>query len=320
MQGGAPLGVSRAHLHVLHTLRRVAPSDVEVLITGPSGVGKELYARFVHDESARCHAAFLAINCSTLTDDLFENELFGHVGGAFTGAQRARDGLVAAADGGTLFLDEVDTLSPANQTKLLRFIQQKEYRRLGEQHVRRADVRFVAASNANLLEAVKRGTLREDLLFRLRVVPVEVPSLAQRPDDIPTLLVHFISHYAALYRMPAIEVGEAARARLQCYQWPGNIRELENCVRYLTCIQLARPIEPDDIPLLPGYGGEVAAAPTFRDAKRAAVETFERERIANALAGAHGNISKAARSIGMPRRSFFALTRKYGIHPESFTR
>jgi len=251
-----------------------------------------------------------------LIDELFENELFGHVGGAFTGAQRTRDGLVAAASGGTLFLDEVDTLSPVNQTKLLRFIQQKEYRRLGEQRLQSADVRFVAASNANLPDAVQRGAMREDLLFRLRVVPVEVPSLADRAEDIPTLLEHFIPCYAKAYRMPPIEIGEAALARLQHYRWPGNVRELENCVRYLTCIQLARPIEPHDLPLLAGHDGAIAS--TLRDAKRAAVATFEREQIVTALAAARGNISKAARTVGAPRRSFFALMRKYGIRAESF--
>jgi DNA-binding NtrC family response regulator len=315
--GGVLQGASTAHLHVLHTLRRVAPLDVEVLITGPSGVGKELYARFVHDESARRDAAFVAINCSTLVDELFENELFGHVGGAFTGAQRARDGLVAAAHGGTIFLDEVDTLSPANQTKLLRLLQQKEYRRLGEQRVRQADVRFVAASNANLLEAVQRGVMREDLLFRLRVIPVEVPALAERPDDIPMLLAHFISHYAKLYRLPVIEIGAATLERLQRYRWPGNVRELENCVRYLTCIQLARPIEPHDLPLLPSHDN-LARASTLRDGKRHAVDSFEREQVEKALAAAHGNISSAARNVGTPRRTFFSLMRKHGIRSELY--
>jgi two-component system nitrogen regulation response regulator NtrX len=159
--------------------------------------------------------------------------------------------------------------------------------------------------------------MREDLLFRLRVIPVEIPSLTERPDDIPMLLSHFISHYANLYRLPPIDVSAAALERLQRYRWPGNVRELENCVRYLTCIQLARPIESHDLPLLPNHDGNAPAA-TFRDAKRATVEAFEREQVERALATAHGNISKAARSVGTPRRSFFALMRKHGIRSEAF--
>lgn len=318
--GGALVGASKAHRDVLETLRRVAPSDVEVLITGPSGVGKELYARFVHQQSARRSASFVAINCAVLSDDLFENELFGHVAGAFTGARREREGLVTAAEGGTLFLDEVDALSPANQVKMLRFVQLKEYRRLGEHTARRADVRLVAASNADLLDAVKRGRMREDLLFRLRVVPIEVPPLVARPEDIAPLLERFVVHYAAAYRLPPIQISDAARDRIERYTWPGNVRELENCVRYLTCIQLSRAVEPGDLPLIRGHepAPSVAKEPSFQAAKRAAVASFERERIVDALVASRGNIAKAARSVGKPRRSFFLLMRKHGIHADAF--
>jgi len=312
--GGELVGESKVHREVLDTLKRVAPSDVEVLITGPSGVGKELYARYVHDQSARRDASFVAINCAVLTDELFENELFGHIAGAFTGARREREGLVAAAEGGTLFLDEVDALSAANQVKMLRFVQHKEYRRLGEARVRRADVRLIAASNADLVSAVQHGKMREDLLFRLRVVPVEVPPLCDRRDDVGPLLACFIEQYARAYRLQPIVISAAAHERLDRYRWPGNVRELENLVRYLTCIQLARPVEPGDLPLLREPEAPACAAPvSYWEAKEATIVAFERERIADALANSRGNIAKAARAIGMPRRTFFSLMRKHGI-------
>ncbi|MFN0251493.1 MAG: sigma 54-interacting transcriptional regulator [Kofleriaceae bacterium] len=310
MPGGELLGVSRAHQGVLEILGRVAHTDVEVLITGPTGVGKELYARYVHDASKRSKSAFIAVNCAVLSDELFENELFGHVAGAFTGAKREREGLVSAAEGGTLFLDEVDALSPASQAKMLRFVQLREYRRLGEHHLRRADVRLVAASNTDLMQAVHEGRMREDLLFRLRVVPIVVAPLAQRPEDIAPLLERFSSHYASAYRMPAICFSTAALERLAGYRWPGNVRELENLVRYLTCIQLGRAVEPNDLPLV---GEHERLAATFQEGKRAAVEAFERSHIVDALTRSAGNIARAARSVGKPRRTFFALMRKYGI-------
>lgn len=316
--GGDLVGVSKGHLDVLETLRRVAPTDAEVLITGPSGVGKEQYARFLHQQSARSSAGFVAINCALLTDELFENELFGHVAGAFTGARRERTGLVAAAHGGTLFLDEVDALSAANQSKMLRFVQYKEYRRLGEHQIRQADVRIVAASNADLVDAVRGGRMREDLLFRLRVIPIEIPPLAERREDVPALLARFVDQYARAYRLPPIVVSCAAGECLRGYHWPGNVRELENMVRYLTCIQLGRAIEPGDLPLLRDRKQAGTPPQNFREAKQATVAAFEKEQIIDALAGANGNISKAARSVGKPRRSFFSLMRKHGVSAEPY--
>ena len=168
------------------------------------------------------------VNCGALPVDLLENELFGHVGGAFTGARPQSDGLVAAAEGGTLFLDEVDALALVCQVKLLRFLQEKEYRRLGETRIRRANVRIIAATNTDLLAAVHDGCFREDLFFRLRVVPIEVPALRERPSDIPLLLEAYGSRYAETYKLPKIMISDTALKRLTSYVWPGNIRELEN--------------------------------------------------------------------------------------------
>ncbi len=313
------VGKSRAHLRLVETLDRVAGTDAEVLISGPSGVGKELYARYLHQRSARFGAPFVAVNCGTLSGDLLENELFGHVAGAFTGARDHCDGLVAAAQGGTLFFDEVDTLPPVSQAKLLRFIQEKEYRRLGDRHLRRADVRFVAATNVSLDEAVHAGRFREDLFFRLRVVPVDVPPLRARPEDIAPLTDRFIRRYAELYRLRPVVIGARARQRMEQYLWPGNIRELENCIRYLTCVQIAHEIEPGDLPLL--RSSETAASTdqgNFSQAKHAVVEKFERERLEEALRRSAGNIAQAARAEGKARRAFFELLRRHNIDANDF--
>jgi two-component system response regulator GlrR len=314
------IGRSAQHRTLLETLAKVAPSNAEVLISGPTGVGKELYARYVHEQSDRRAASFVAVNCGALASDLLENELFGHIGGAFTGARPQHQGLVAEAEEGTLFLDEVDTLSPANQVKLLRFIQEKEYRRLGESRVRRVNVRFVAATNASLADAVRDGSFRSDLFFRLRVVPVEVPPLCERPEDVGALLEEFVPRYAELYQLPAIRLSAAATEALEQYSWPGNIRELENCVRYLTCLQLQRDVGPADLPLLPQNTDVpiVMSSRAFREAKRNMVGRFEREYLQAALRRASGNITRAAEESGKPRRAFFELLRKHEIDASTF--
>ena len=244
------VGCSSAHQKVLNQLRKVANTDAEVLIYGPTGVGKELYARYVHECSGRRNGNFTPVNCGAVPEALFENEMFGHMVGAFTGADSRREGLVAAAEGGTLFLDEVDALRSFNQVKLLRFLQEREYRRLGDTCLRRANVRIVAATNTDLRSAVREGSFREDLFFRLRVVPVDIPPLCERPDDIPVLVREFTTRYAGRYGLPPVALSDAAWYRMSFYGWPGNVRELENCVRFLTCQQFGRCIEPDDLPLL----------------------------------------------------------------------
>lgn len=313
------VGRSLEHQRLLAQLARVAPTMTEVLITGPTGVGKERYARYLHEQS-RQHGGFVAINCGALPPDLLENELFGHVAGAFTGAHLKSEGLIASAEAGTLFLDEVDSLALPSQVKLLRFIQEREYRRLGENRLRRADVRIVAATNADLLEAVRDGRFRADLFFRLRVVPIRVPPLRERPADILPLLDSFTLHYAAAYGLPPVEYSRGALRWLEDYAWPGNARELENCVRYLTALQLGRPVEPSDIDLLDPESSHPELAPrlrldlAFQRAKRNLIDDFERRYITEALRRNGGNISRAARASGKARRAFFELMRKHGLH------
>jgi transcriptional regulator with GAF, ATPase, and Fis domain len=348
------IGNSPQHFLLLEKLSKVAITDAEILITGPSGVGKELYARYAHQHSLRNKAAFVPVNCGALPPELFENELFGHVGGAFTGARPESLGLVAAAESGTLFLDEVDSLAPICQVKLLRFLQEKEYRRLGENRLRKANVRILAATNTDLVSAVRDGLFRQDLFFRLRVIPVEVPPLRERPCDIPMIANEYAARFAEQYRLPKIAFTRTAKEKLKAYSWPGNIRELVNCVNYLTCLQLGRMVEPGDLPLLDFQrtdhkmagsnsstknndgrseneieeGGDgkninpVVAAElkeqSYNKAKRNWVDHFERQYVEEALRRSGGNIAQAARASEMPRRVFFERMRKHGIKAVDF--
>ncbi len=331
---------------LMEKLDRIAANDAEVMILGPSGVGKELYAEYVHDHSRRSGNPFVAINCANLSIDTLENELFGHAKGAFTGASAATHGIVAAAEGGTLFLDEVDSLSLACQSKLLRFVQQKEYRRLGEVFTRKVGLRLIAACNCDLRRLVAVGRFREDLFFRLHVLPVTISPLKDRPDDVRVLLSYFCKRYAGEYGLPDVVLSDAALAAFERYEWPGNVRELENAVRYLTCLDLGRPAEPADFPfevtpappvrlVLPPETAEsqttfppLDSAATMaaigvtdlplREAKSQIVESFERAYVEVALDRNDGNVSRAARDSGKHRRAFFELMRRYGIDPACF--
>jgi two-component system, NtrC family, response regulator GlrR len=325
------IGRSEFHYRILAELENAARTDVEVLVLGPSGVGKELYARWVHERSPRAARAFVPVNCGAIPVALFENELFGHVGGAFTGARPSSEGLVAEAEGGTLFLDEIDTLEPSGQVKLLRFLQQREYRRLGENRLRTANVRVVAASNVDLCRSVRESRFREDLFFRLHVFPIRVPPLRDRPEDIEPLLAEYVGRCADDYGTSPVRFTAEAMRRLETYAWPGNVRELENCVRYLTSLRLDRAVDSGDLKLLDDLVPAAAfafsngaAAPgrpaSLRDAKRSLVGDFERAYLIDALRAAGGNIGRAARASGKPRRAFFELMRKYGISADDYRR
>ena len=315
------MGVSAAHQALLALIDRVARSNVELLISGETGVGKEQYARYTHEQSPRRNKPFVPVNCGSIPADLFENELFGHIGGAFTGARPKTAGLVAAAQGGTLFFDEVDALAPANQVKLLRLLQEKEYRPLGDAKAQGADVRVLSATNRDLVQASRAGHFRDDLLFRLRVVPIQILPLRERPDDVLPIIDAFVPWYAAEYEVDAISFTDEARERLAHYAWPGNIREVENLVRNLTCVQPGELIAADRLPLLEQHvnGKKPNGKPngTLRTLKSTIVADFERQYIEQALSSTNGNITQAARNAGKPRRAFFELMRKYGFVPTS---
>lgn len=288
-------------------IRNVAETDATVLIRGESGTGKELVAQALHDESHRRDHPFLAINCAALSAHLLESELFGHVRGAFTGAVKDHQGLFKRADGGTLFLDEVAELPLELQAKLLRVLQEKTFIPVGGDHPITVDVRIVAATHRSLREEVKAGRFREDLMYRLRVVPIFLPPLRARRQDIGLLLQHFIDRHnlQGPRRIQSIEP-EAMRMLLD-HHWPGNVRELQNVVEYAFAVGRSDVLQLDDLP------------PEFREEPQSSsvadLPTAESEanRIRQALASAHGHIDRAAQMLGMSRATFWRKRKKYGL-------
>jgi DNA-binding NtrC family response regulator len=280
------------------------------LIGGETGTGKELIARAIHYLSPRSDRPFVPVDCGAIPAELTESELFGHERGAFTGAVAKTQGLISAADQGTLFLDEVDALNLSVQAKLLRFLQEMEYRSLGSSEIKKADVRLISATNRDLLERVKRDEFRKDLYYRLNVVQLHLPSLRQRREDILLLAQHFASKHAARFNQPQRKFSTDAIQKLLTYHWPGNVRELENIV--------AAAVALCDGPLICGcdfsFSGEHEESPaSFRDAKARVIIEFEREYIVRLLSSCDGNVSKAARVAGKNRRAFWELIRKHKI-------
>jgi DNA-binding NtrC family response regulator len=285
---------------------RVAPRDVTVLVSGESGTGKERVAEAIVAASRRADRPFVRFNCAALTPELAEAELFGHVRGAFTGATRARPGLFGEADGGTILLDEVGELAPGAQAKLLRVLQEGEIRAVGEERVRKVDVRVLAATHRALAEEVRAGRFREDLFYRLDVVHLRVPPLREHPEDVPVLARHFLSRFAERFGTPSLRVDEALLHRLAGLPWPGNVRELEHAVERLVALS---PPEGLDLGLLPGAG----AAPRDPLPLRERVQAYERGLVVEALREARGNRSEAARRLGISRVTLHDKLRRYGL-------
>jgi len=237
---------------------QVAPTDLSVLITGESGVGKESFPQIIHQFSRRKHGQYIAVNCGAIPEGTIDSELFGHEKGAFTGAIGDRNGYFAEANGGTIFLDEVGELPLATQARLLRVLESGEYIKVGSSKVQKTDVRIVAATNVNLAEAIADGRFREDLFYRLNTVPIKIPPLRDRGDDIALLFRKFASDFAEKYRMPAVQLTEDARAMLLAYSWPGNVRQLKNITEQISIIETHREINSN---ILQGY------LPTQQDAR-----------------------------------------------------
>ncbi|MBI1944405.1 MAG: sigma-54-dependent Fis family transcriptional regulator [Deltaproteobacteria bacterium] len=296
---------------LLRRLPMTAQTDATVLITGDSGTGKELIARRIHELSRRKNGRFVAVNCGALSDTLLESELFGYKRGAFTDAYRDTPGLVEEAEGGTLFLDEIGEVSPAVQVKLLRFLQSKEYKALGSPKSARADVRIVAATNRDLRAMVDGGTFREDLYYRLNIVPVQVPALRERKADIPLLASHFLHHFRRIYEKDVRGFSPHALSQLQAYSWPGNVRELENRVQQLVVLSAEPVIQSADLSGVEHVA--IAAEMSFRDEKKRVVSEFERDFLRRALQRAEGNMSAAARIAGIDRKNFWVLARRHGL-------
>lgn len=302
---------SQVMLDLLGTARQVAPTDCNVLISGESGTGKELFAKFIHHHSARVNGPLMAINCGAFQEDLLANELFGHEKGAFTGAESIKKGLIEMASGGTLFLDEVTEMSPTMQVKLLRVIQERELIRVGGTHALPVDVRFVAAANRDFQDAIKNGSFRQDLYFRLNVIGIHIPPLSDRKDDIALLAYFFVKKYSVLMKKEITEIASDVLALLANYDFPGNVRELENIIER-------------GVALSPGKSIEVAQLPedlreldirTFRK-KQGRIPTLEEqegEYIKWVLTEVGWNRTLAAQILGIDRVSLWRKLKKMGL-------
>jgi two-component system response regulator GlrR len=312
------LGTSPAFTKILAMLPKIAGYDAGLLIMGETGTGKEVYARAVHGQSARAHRPWVAVNCGAIPTELLESELFGHVRGAYTQAHTARAGLVREAEGGTLFLDEIDSLPLPAQAKLLRFLQEREYRALGSDRLVRADVRVIAASNQDLPALAERGAFRRDLLFRLSVLTVTLPPLRERRDDIHALALHFIDHFGALAGRAMRGLAPQALRQLLAHAWPGNVRELRHVIERAVLMSKTSIVQSDDLQLTAGALPVRATDESFCTAKSRVVMAFEIDYIQRLLGICEGNISRAAQAAGKDRRAFFELIRKHRIDPDQF--
>jgi two-component system, NtrC family, response regulator AtoC len=300
----------------------VAATDVTVAISGDSGTGKELVARTIHNLSPRIEGPFVVVNCAAIPEGLLEDELFGHVRGAFTDASRDREGLLAAAHGGTLFLDEIAEMAMPLQAKILRVLQHAEFRRIGDDKDVQVDVRVITATNKDLEQAVEAGTFREDLYYRINVFPLRLPPLRERKDDIPLLAQHFVLRHRTKVGKVVDGLSPDALARLAAYDFPGNVRELENKIHQALVMTRGPMIEADDLSLpaakLHGRAPTLDLDRPFRDLKADAVDRFERDYIVALLDRNDGNLAAAARQAGMDRKNLWQLVQRHGIDADSF--
>jgi two-component system response regulator AtoC len=299
----------------------VAATDVTVAIFGESGTGKELVARTIHNSSPRHDAPFVVVNCAAIPEALLEDELFGHVRGAFTDATRDREGLLAAAHTGTLFLDEIGELPLPLQAKLLRVLQSQEFRRIGDDTDRRVDVRIITATNRDLDQLVARGSFRQDLYYRINVFPLHLPPLRARPEDIGMLVHHFVQKYRARLGKVVDGVSPTALARFAAYEFPGNVRELENKIHQAMVVAQGPVIEDTDVALpsvAESRGLHVDVARPFRELKQETIDQFERNYLTALLDVHHGNLAQAARAAGMDRKNLWALVERHGLDRERF--
>jgi DNA-binding NtrC family response regulator len=318
------IGGSQAMERVFAVIRRVAPSPGTVLITGESGTGKEMVARAIHTLSPRAREAFVACDCSALAPTLLESELFGHVKGSFSGAVATKQGLFEVASRGTLFLDEVANIGLETQGKLLRALETRQIRRVGDTEERSVDIRLVAATNRELAEMLREGTFREDLYYRLNVVPVHLPPLRERRGDVARLAMAFLARLQAAAQTRVQGFTPEAMRRLEAYSWPGNVRELKNIVERLAILCEADHVEPRHLPPEIGQAPAPAVLPQLptqwaefkeykRQARDALLQELDRRFLGEALQRSAGNVTRAAEDVGMLRTNLHALLRKYGL-------
>lgn len=316
---------------IFDLIEQVGPLGSTVLIHGETGTGKELIAQAIHSASGRPEKAWVAVNCAALSDSILESELFGHERGAFTGADARRTGRFERADGGTLFLDEIGDISPAMQAKLLRVLQSGKFERVGGTETLSVDVRIVAASNKRLDELVRQGVFRSDLYYRLRVVPIELPPLRDRREDIPLLAMHFLNRLSAMSTPPVGEIDPEAMHALYNHDWPGNIRELENAIKAAVALADGTVIHRDDLPgsIAPRparpLGSSRQAAESLLDLERplpeltdTIISRVERDYFSELLALYKGNVARCARHSGLSRRCVTQKLQKYGLDRTQF--
>ncbi|RMH31554.1 MAG: sigma-54-dependent Fis family transcriptional regulator [Nitrospirae bacterium] len=313
---GTLIGSSPIFRQAIEKIPLLAHCDATVLILGETGTGKELVARAVHYHSFRRGKPFIPVNCGALPDHLFENELFGHSKGAFTDAGTEHKGLLAEAEGGTLFLDEIDSLSMSAQVKLLRVLQEREYRPLGSAKALKANVRLLAASNAPLHQKVEDQTFREDLFYRLNILSLSLPSLRERVEDIPALTHYFLTRYNRQLGKSVSLTPEAIQ-KLLMYHWPGNVRELEAVLQRAVTLSTTSRLGPQNLEL--GSGVYTPLARSLSHAKSLAIAQCERTYLTAVLMAHRGNISRAAQAAGKDRRSFQRLIKKYGLDRRVFS-
>lgn len=312
------VGNSKAIQRVFNLIATVASTESTVLITGESGTGKELVARAIHYNSPRREGPFIVVDCGTIPDNLMEAELFGYTKGAFTGATETQKGLIETAKRGSLFFDEIGNLNLNLQAKLLRLIQEREFRMVGGRELIKADIRIIAATNKDLLSLVKEGSFREDLFYRLNVFPIYLPPLRERKEDIPALSNHFLKKYNKESGKNVKSISAEAMKKLFLYDWPGNIRELENVIHRALILSSGDTLRSEDIIIsdmedikIPRNLRELKE--TKKRLKARSIEGIERSFILDALSRNNWNISRAAEEVGMQRTNFHSLMRKYGI-------
>ncbi len=307
------IGKGQAMQAIFEQISQVSPTDSTILLTGDSGTGKELFARAIHARSHRSAGPFIAVNCGAIPENLLENELFGHAKGAYTGAHAAQEGFFSRADGGTIFLDEIGETPLSIQVKLLRVLQEKEFDPIGSQRSVKVDVRVLAATNQNLEDAVRAGTFREDLYYRIQVIPIKIPSLRERKEDIPFLIDHFIRKYAKIMNKEVHGIDPNVVQLLMQRDWPGNVRELENRIEQAIVMAQGSTLGQSDFLFLQEEP-EQSDFMTFKQAKNA----FEKQYVTHLLKLTGGHITNAANLAGKQRADLYNLMKKHKIQRDDF--